>query len=896
MTPNYWGTRNFQVIDSMIWDYSNDFDVGRIVYQPILTTPVTTTYPLVIDVTFSTASDPDATIVGAETVTFTVTFNRDMTTTVQPAVSFGPDAPYTDFTTEGNWVGPRTWIGAFNVTPITGDGYQLIRVTGAVAADDPWLVTGDDAGRFRFEIITSGTEAMNLQATGGEGYVDLTWTQDDFDLLAGFNLYRATSISGTYSLVNTSIIPPDQRVYQDTDVLPGQPYYYKFTIVKSDMSESDYSNVATATPVDTIPPAISHTPLTEAPPGLPLTLYADITDNVGVREATLYVRSIGETEYVSKTMTHTTGDRYSATIEGSQVSSPGLEYYIEADDGISTVREGRPDYPYQVAVEDRPVVTVVSPDHGPAGGGTPVTISGSNFKAGASVTFGEAVAGNVTMLNSNQITCTTPPHYPAAVDVTVVNTDTQSDALLLGFTYESDVASLGLPDTGGKQNAIVQVPIGVADVEGLVAADLTTTFDPTVLNAQGADTGSLTPGWSLAANTGTPGQITLAMASPGGAVSGSGVLAYLEFEVVGSSATTSTLHFASASFNDGAIPVETTDGSFAVNLAYDVAGAVRFWQSSAGVPGVLLTLEGDRVYTDLSNAAGAYTVTGAQVGDYALTPSKSDDVNDISGYDASLVLQDATGLITLDGHQATAADVNRNETITSMDAFYILQKAVELITLPFPGADVVWDFDPVSRTYTNLSSDLTGQDFTAILLGDVSGNWSAPSSQGLTTLADELAVIQVQGGMPDASGAVTATVLIEPGGAQVYGVDLALAYRPDAATALTVELDSLAEGWMMAANLNQPGEITVSLAGALPITEAGSLLTLRFQLADSMQGTSLQLTQGEVNEGAVPVQLVGGQLGSSQLYLPLIVRNVGTQQVGVLVHSPSQRCLPRHLR
>ncbi len=61
------------------------------------------------------------------------------------------------------------------------------------AADDPWLVTGDDAGRFRFEIITSGTETMNLQATGGEGRVNLTWTQNDFDLLAGFNLYRATS-------------------------------------------------------------------------------------------------------------------------------------------------------------------------------------------------------------------------------------------------------------------------------------------------------------------------------------------------------------------------------------------------------------------------------------------------------------------------------------------------------------------------------------------------------------------------------------------------------------------------------------------------------------------------------------------------------------------------------
>ena len=108
---------------------------------------------------------------GAETVTFTVTYNRDMDTTVQPQVSFGPAAPFTDFTIQGNWTNPRTWVGTFTINPITGDGYQLIRVAGGRAASDHWLVCGDDAARFRFEIITSGTEAMNLQASGGEGFV-----------------------------------------------------------------------------------------------------------------------------------------------------------------------------------------------------------------------------------------------------------------------------------------------------------------------------------------------------------------------------------------------------------------------------------------------------------------------------------------------------------------------------------------------------------------------------------------------------------------------------------------------------------------------------------------------------------------------------------------------------
>ncbi|HIP96038.1 MAG TPA: serine protease, partial [Anaerolineae bacterium] len=714
---------------------------AHVVYQPILTTPVTTTYPFVVDVLLSTASYSNMSalhgptpIVGAETVTFTVKFNRDMDTSVQPAVSFGPDVPETDYTIhpiEGGWVDPRTWVGTFNVTPVTGDGYQLMRIAGpARAADDPWLVIGDDSERFRFEIITSGTEAMNLQATGGEGYVDLMWTQDDFDLLAGFNLYRSTSISGTYSVINSGLIPPDQRAYRDTNVQPGQTYYYKFTVVKTDMSESDPSNIASATPIDTIPPTISHTPVTDAPPGLPLTLFADVTDNVGVQGVTLYYRHIGDTSYQSKAMVKTTGDRYSATIEGAFVTSPGIEYYIEATDGVSTVRYGRPEYPYQITVVDRPVVTAVSPNRGPASGGTVVTIAGSNFKPGASVTFGGAVAEDATVVSSSQITATTPPHYPETVDVTVTNPDGQSGTLLRGFTYESDVASLSLPDTGGGQYDIVQVPIHAANVNGLAAADLTVTFDSNVLSARGAGTGNLTPGWNLVANTNTPGQVRLSLASPGGTVSGSGVLAIIEFDVVGAPGATTTLHIASATLNDGAIPVDTADGSFTVSLVYDVSGTVRFWNGGAGVPDVLLTLEGDRVYTGQSDATGAYTVSGAPAGAYTLIPSKSDGVNGITAYDASLVLQHAAGLITLSGHAATAADVNKSGAINSMDAFYILQKAVDLITLPFPGAGVVWDFAPPSRAYANLNSDQTGQDFTAILLGDVSGNWGAGEQGG----------------------------------------------------------------------------------------------------------------------------------------------------------------------
>jgi len=271
-------------------------------------------------------------------------------------------------------------------------------VAGAVAADDPWLVTGDDAGRFRFEIITSGTESLNLQATGGEGRVDLSWHQDDFDLLAGCHLYRSTDAANNFQRINATIIPLNQKTYRDTEVQPGRPYYYKFTVVKTDLGESAFSNLASGTPLDTIPPVISHAPVTSAPPGLSLTLFADVTDNVSVQGVALYSRSVGTASYQNRIMTRTSNNHYTATIEGSFLVSPGLEYYIEATDGVSVVRSGRPEFPYRVTVDDRPIITAVSPNRGPSLGGNFVTIAGAHFKPGAKANFGGLPASGVTVV------------------------------------------------------------------------------------------------------------------------------------------------------------------------------------------------------------------------------------------------------------------------------------------------------------------------------------------------------------------------------------------------------------------------------------------------------------------------------------------------------------------
>jgi len=88
-------------------------------------------------------------------------------------------------------------------------------------------------------------------------------------------------------------------------------------------------------------------------------------------------------------------------------------------------------------VNPAPTVTGISPNTGTTAGGTPVTITGTGFLSGATLTIG-AAATNVTVVNNTTITAlTTPANAPGLVDVVVTNSDTQSGTLTGGFTYQN---------------------------------------------------------------------------------------------------------------------------------------------------------------------------------------------------------------------------------------------------------------------------------------------------------------------------------------------------------------------------------------------------------------------------------------------------------------------------
>jgi len=82
------------------------------------------------------------------------------------------------------------------------------------------------------------------------------------------------------------------------------------------------------------------------------------------------------------------------------------------------------------------VVAAITPASGPSSGGTPVTITGSNFRAGATAAIGGIACTAGLTVAASEIRCTTPAGMaagPPKLDVHVVNSDLTEGTRALAF-------------------------------------------------------------------------------------------------------------------------------------------------------------------------------------------------------------------------------------------------------------------------------------------------------------------------------------------------------------------------------------------------------------------------------------------------------------------------------
>jgi len=119
-------------------------------------------------------------------------------------------------------------------------------------------------------------------------------------------------------------------------------------------------------------------------------------------------------------------------------------HVVDMATGVNVANLAGPLATTDVAVQaaSGPRVDSVTPGSGPEGGGTPVTLTGANFLAGATVTFGPDPdpnpATNVSVPNSFTITATVPAGTGTDLRVMVCNPDSQCGSKPGAFDYEGD--------------------------------------------------------------------------------------------------------------------------------------------------------------------------------------------------------------------------------------------------------------------------------------------------------------------------------------------------------------------------------------------------------------------------------------------------------------------------
>lgn len=307
-------------------------------------------WPYVVSVELFDKDGNPITTVGREEITVRVTFNRPMDKTKDTFLTFGTIEPYAAYKIEGSYISDTVWEGSYTLKAQIENGQNFLKVNNACAAEDPTKTVFGEYQLYEFTIDTTAAMSMNLQAIALDEGIELTFAQDDYDTLLGYNIYRSEEKDGNYVKLNTAILLPNENTFLDENAQPGKTYWYTYTVVLSDFTESKPAGKVQATAKDTMAPSLYHTPVNQGYENNNLVVSCTASDNVEIQSVTLYYRAIGTSEWEALNMSKN-NDKYSATIFGSDVTLAGLEYYIVAQDTLNAVQKGSAEVPYTIVVK-----------------------------------------------------------------------------------------------------------------------------------------------------------------------------------------------------------------------------------------------------------------------------------------------------------------------------------------------------------------------------------------------------------------------------------------------------------------------------------------------------------------------------------------------------------------
>lgn len=318
-----------------------------------------------------------------------------------------------------------TFVSATTITAVTPagtPGSALVTVTNA----DTQAATLSGGFTYQFPPPTTSLIAPATGSSAGGTAVTITGTQ----FRAGAAVTFGTSAATNVVVVNATTI---------TATAPARPIGATSVIVANSDAQSA-----------TLASAYTYTAAT-AP------TVTSVSPSSGTVAGGTSVTITG-TSFVSGA-TVTFGGTASSSVTVSSATSIVATSPARGSTGLVAIAVSNPDTQTGIIANaftynplPAPTVTTIAATSGPAAGGTSVTITGTNFVAGASVTVGGSALSSATVVNATTITGSTPAHSAGVGSVIVSNPDGQSASLINAFTWAANAAptATGItPSSGG---------------------------------------------------------------------------------------------------------------------------------------------------------------------------------------------------------------------------------------------------------------------------------------------------------------------------------------------------------------------------------------------------------------------------------------------------------------
>ena len=283
----------------------------------------------------------------------------------------------------------------------------------------------------------------------------LQWDPNSESDLAGYIIEYGTVATNP----STSLPVGNVTQRQITGLLPGSTYYFRVVAVNTSGQRSGPSNQVSYT-VPIIPVTVT---LTVVTPNSGPTGGGTVITLTGTNFGTTASVSVGGAAASNVMRDSVTSIR--ATTPPGTAGARTVQLTTNGQT-VSLVNG------FTYNAPSAPTLTSVTPSSGPTAGGTPITLTGTNFATGATVTVGGTAATGVTRVNSTTVTATTPAGTsgPKMVQIT---SNGQMASMANAFTYNAPSAPTLTSVTPGSGPTAGGTPITLTGTNFATGATVT---------------------------------------------------------------------------------------------------------------------------------------------------------------------------------------------------------------------------------------------------------------------------------------------------------------------------------------------------------------------------------------------------------------------------------------